>query len=246
VIRVRCPYCSSHVHLADILAETTVKCPRCPNFFDADPLPPVAAPECARPAPPVSAAPPPPPAGASPARLTSPHVCANAGCHTAINQPLGRRRDTIVCPACGRKTSIYAVLYRCPGCDALLESPLRKGGTTDVCPVCRVEVQVPEDVLLPIDDDPGEGDFSFGCAHCSREVRTRRDLAGRWAVCPGCQNVVRVPRGGFALTNNRSPYAGDPREVLEEATTWRCRFCYEEIPKKAVTCPYCGEATPTE
>jgi hypothetical protein len=243
MIRVRCPYCSSSFSLADILAETTVKCPRCPHFFDADPLPVNPSLEKAPAALVVLTAPRLPPSlGAPLPQLTSSHVCHNADCRAAIDQPLGRRRDTIVCPACRRKTSIYAVLYRCPGCHELLESPLQKGGTTEVCPECRVEVPVPVDVLLPVDGQSEAGDFQFGCVHCSRGLRTRPELAGRWAVCPGCQNVVCVPAGGFALTHHFTRFAGDPREITQDATSQRCPFCYKEIPKKVAKCPFCGEA----
>jgi DNA-directed RNA polymerase subunit RPC12/RpoP len=242
--RTACPYCHRRMELPEILRETTVRC-GCGHYFDADPLrePPPSPILPRAPLPPrrAPAAPPPPP----PPLLTTAHQCDQ--CKGDIDQATGAWASSRVCPHenCGRVTSLYAVLYRCPACGQPLETPRRvddqaTAGTETVCPKCAQRVRVPFGALQRDDGRVGTPDeFGFRCVHCSLGIRAHRSQARQLWTCPHCHKPVEVPPGGRGL-GTVAPSTGHPREVLPEVTV-HCPRCRQKIPKTAASCPFCGD-----
>jgi hypothetical protein len=241
---VQCPYCYRSLELPDGAAPERVRCPRCDHLVDTDTPPSLCVPPlgvCRLPAGVLGI-----PPGGRPSRLTSPHSCGHCG--QRIETRIGRRRVTIACPACKHSVSVYAVLHHCPGCAVLLESPLGRAGAADPCPACGVSVPVPQDFLtLRADGRVSEGDgFGFECVHCGVWLQARRGAVGRLAVCPSCLWPLQVPQIGYVLGVNSPGRRGDPRQAIQDGTTMHCRYCHEEIPKRARTCPYCHQGNAAE
>jgi DNA-directed RNA polymerase subunit RPC12/RpoP len=174
-----------------------------------------------------------------------PHRCDQ--CKQPIETASGAWASTRVCPHenCGRVTSLYAVLYRCLACGQPLETPRRMddqetAGSETVCPKCTQPVRVPFGALEREDGRPGTPDeYGFRCVHCRQGIRVHRTQARRLGVCPHCHKPVEVPPGGYGLGAMAAPRTGDAREVLDEVTV-HCPRCRAEMPKAAVSCPFCG------
>lgn len=245
MFRATCPFCRRTHNWPDVVAETTVKCPRCARFYNADPDPPPPLPLAKAPAvtlppePPQrgeNATEPPRPAPPPPGRLlTTPHRCQQ--CDRPLDRPCDRRRLALPCPHCGRATSILAVLHRCPACDARLESPLSVAGETTPCPACGGQLRVPWDVLADDRGQPEERVFAFRCPACDGRLLASRRAIDLWAVCPHCERPLTVPPVGEPLLDHE-------RYPASVGLTGHCSHCHLEIPRHAVRCPFCQAPDP--
>jgi hypothetical protein len=178
--------------------------------------------------------------------LTSRYLCQHPDCGEPIEQATGLPRSTLICPACSRPTSAYAVLYRCGGCQAFLETPRPVTGgpvtpPAQRCPNCRRDNVVPQDVLQRRGETfLGTDAFGVSCPNCAARLQTEKRYARARAVCPCCLFVIRVPEYGSAaaLPPHR---AADPVEALGRGGSSRCRHCHQAVPTRARLCPFCGE-----
>jgi hypothetical protein len=77
--------------------------------------------------------------------------------------------------------------------------------------------------------------IKFNCQHCQRSLKVNQELAGKKARCPGCKQVITIPRLG--------PPAEDV-EALAAAALAEQPAAQEEVKEAApinFTCPYCDE-----
>lgn len=172
-------------------------------------------------------------------QLTSPHSCHQ--CRQPIEVPIGKPKATVECPACSRRTSIYAVHYLCGSCSTLLESPLNQAGMATNCPKCGGFLTVPQDVVER--EPPDSADvtwFGFDCPSCSAPAAAKMADAGAFSVCPRCFATFSIPHCGHAVSVNPPTRTTDPREALQRSTERRCPRCGMRGPIKATACPYCG------
>ncbi len=147
----------------------------------------------------------------------------------------------MVCPACGNKTSVYAVLHRCSVCGRDLESPSGQAGREATCPACTHALLVPHDVLrTEAPDPPDEAWFGIDCPNCPGELVARKEDAGAWVVCPHCLVPLTVPNWGHPLERKRPAKAHDLQEALHQSGETLCPHCQNHIPIRSATCPFCG------
>lgn len=186
----------------------------------------------------------PPPPTSFETKLTSPHPCTQCG--HGIRAPLGGDRATVVCPACGNRTSLYAVIFRCV-CGTVLEAPVRREGQIESCPACAQPTRVPADVLrIAPDEPPLEAWFRFDCMECLHAVAARREDAGAWAVCPHCRGSLEVPHVGEALVDSTVAGEPTPGQVVQAGSLMHCPACAAQISTRAERCHICGrENRPT-
>ena len=192
------------------------------------------------------------------AKLTSPHFCQH--CRYPIHLSVGRREWTLPCPDCQCKTSIYAVVYHCPGCQAMLESPANLLTRTaprltylhdddappslrqrsEKCPACARSVVVPFDVAVVRSKRALEEDeFQFSCPSCRASLEALKQHAGMRIVCPACLYIITVSRYGEAQAAVTT-HAADPREAIARSADYACPHCANHIPVRAAVCPVCS------
>jgi DNA-directed RNA polymerase subunit RPC12/RpoP len=230
--RFACPNCARNLQVPHYVVQGFLRCPKCSQVFAFPPR---------RATTEQSAA---PPQAASP--LLAPcHQCQH--CASPIQSPVGRSAATVVCPSCGNKTSVYAVLHRCPSCGMLLESPSRFFGAETECPACKSLLRVPRDLLLKeAPPHPDEFWFGFYCLSCSEEVATREKDVGAYVVCPHCRTPLVVPHSGHYLKGAEQPTPPrDPLDSLHPAKKVVCMECQTRFPASALACPACGARTAT-
>jgi hypothetical protein len=166
--------------------------------------------------------------------LTAAHRCDQ--CSGSLLLPIGKAADTVTCPRCQHKTSVYAILHRCAGCSRLLESPASTSGSQVTCPRCWQGSRVPWPVLhhRPVDEAVNRW-FWCTCANCQERAAVRTDDVGVLGACPSCLWPMEVPRWG-------------ERPDAEVATTTarnvRCPGCHMQVPLAAAGCPLCGASLP--
>ncbi len=232
MFQVECPYCDRIQGISEQTHGRNVKCPGCGRFFQADRT--LARP----PATPPAAPPLPETSPSAPAvLLTAPHRCQVVSCRQVIEQPVGRTRDTIVCPHCDNPTSIYAVLHHCPHCRVLLESPLRDGGRETACPRCRQTLLVPEPLLSRRDSPEAPGHYFIPCPTCRCTLQTAPRSANHWSVCPNCRHSFRIPPHGESSAP--AVVLPDAEGTLLESVRRICPRCRQHIPTRANRCPNC-------
>jgi hypothetical protein len=153
--------------------------------------------------------------------LTGPHYCQV--CQGAINQPVGRRRWTILhhpdreqhptlTDNC--RTDVRAAIYGCPNCHVMLETPRYQWGRPVTCPQCHDDFRAPfDDLLHRHEGDAGPGDvFQFACPSCQKPLRCNTHREGQPTrdlpvVCVHCRIIITVPSAGQAVASPVEPPA---------------------------------------
>lgn len=171
-----------------------------------------------------------------PFQLALPHHCVQ--CKGLIAAPTGQCRSTCNCPACGQRTSIYAVLFLCPHCCARLESPANSASKHTDCPACNTDLIIPRDMLRterPFIDEEDHW-FLFDCPSCNGLLYTSKEDVDALAVCPHCLVTLTVPRSGRYIDDS------SPRDHYD--IEQQCPVCKVHLPVACVRCPCCGSGLP--
>ena len=168
---------------------------------------------------------------------TAPHICHI--CKQPLRDAQGERyliigttKSLAPCSSCGHKTSVYAVIHRCPHCSTMLESPTKQIGHRYDCPQCGWTAETPADELLRLDDAiRHDGSyFEINCPHCDAAAAALMADVGQRNVCRGCLLPFEIPQGGWQIEDVASNH-GDP--------TMHCPNCEARLPVAVDRCPIC-------
>ena len=85
--------------------------------------------------------------------------------------------------------------------------------------------------------------ITFNCRHCGKSLTTTDDKAGRQAKCPGCGELIVVPKSE-AVEDSYEEAASDDdgaEMTAPSPATKSCPMCGAENPRRAKVCQACGE-----
>ncbi len=89
--------------------------------------------------------------------------------------------------------------------------------------------------------------ITFNCRHCGKSLTTTDDKAGRQAKCPGCGELIVVPKSEAVEDSYEEAALDDDGAEMTAPSpaTKSCPMCGAENPRRAKACQACGEAFET-
>lgn len=228
-----CTYCYHPQMVPTADWGQTVQCPRCRHFYESgtltvyDELGSVPRPSSV------------PLVEQEPSHLVGAHVCQH--CRATLPLSADREHATKVCPHCRLQTSLYAILWHCPGCRKLLEAPTGDAGEPYRCKGCGRAGVVPQRVVWTAKTvrNGTAKRFYFPCPTCRRPLQSEWPNVGKTGVCPTCHILVSVPSYGTGSVQASTPDLSIT-ELLQNALGRRCPVCGELILATAADCRDCG------
>ncbi len=78
---------------------------------------------------------------------------------------------------------------------------------------------------------------------CGKRLQMKDTLAGKSVRCPGCEELLRIPRPAKSASSDEDP--GSVADLLDEigfvaSVKNSCPECKQQLPAAAVLCIQCG------
>jgi len=78
------------------------------------------------------------------------------------------------------------------------------------------------------------------CQHCNQPIEFEAESSGQFFPCPACGQQTRLLLPGKAFTNTAASIAAKAKNQMEPRII-PCLDCGNEVSRRALFCPHCGE-----